>query len=128
MVPKALPYTIIHVFFVYYLDKYNLVRRRSVLMNVNGTMNRTMMNILILCIPVHLVAEMMYNSEISCIMLILLLLSILVSIRFKTKVRDGKKVDIASTMNYWGANCKFFHTDYRRENPALAGVAQAEFE
>ena len=31
-------------------------------------------------------------------------------------------------MNFWEANIKHFHTDSRRQNPALQGIAQKEFE
>ena len=58
MVPKALYYTILHLFFVYYIDKYNLVRRRCVLVSINTKMNKAMMKILMLCPIIYILASM----------------------------------------------------------------------
>lgn len=44
---------------------------------------------------------------------------------FSFKKRPEKSIDVADSMTFWEANSKYFHTDYRRQNPALAGVAQA---
>lgn len=54
----------------------------------------------------------------------LLLFSVVNLIKFSRKKRCEKKKDIANSMSFWEANWKYFHTDYRRENPALVGVAQ----
>lgn len=113
--------------FVYWIDKYNLVRRRTVDVVLNHKMNRRLVRILHWILPLYIVSTMVYNKKVTTLMLVLLGLSFLgKKILERVPVREKKK-DKAQGIAFWKGNAKYFYSDYKRENPALAGVAQAEY-
>ena len=121
-------YVIIHLVFVYWIDKYNLVRRRTGIIVLNHKMNRRLVRILHWILPLYLISTMIFHKKISVIMFVLLIISFVgKKILERIPVREKKK-DKSQGISFWKGNAKYFYSDYKRENPALAGVAQAEYK
>ena len=58
IIPKTIIYVIIYMIFGYWADKYNLVRRRSVMVVLNYKMNKRLLNIIYLVIPIFIISVM----------------------------------------------------------------------
>ena len=63
--------------FVYWIDKYNFVRRRSVMIVLNNKMNSALLKVLYLILPVYLISTMIYTKKTGIIMTSLLVISFL---------------------------------------------------
>jgi hypothetical protein len=127
-VKKVVLYAMISFYFSYWIDKYNLSRRRTVRTHVNSTLNIYMMTIMQLCTPLFIASQLLLHNH-SFIKMFLLVLSLMSFYKpFINLVKaDRHKDEVGKNLTYRVSKQKLFETDYRRENPALRGLEKEGF-
>ena len=114
----------------YWIDKYNLARRRTVVYHINADLNLLMMN------AVHstvtgFILMMAGMHGISSLKAILLVVSLAIwmkpAIVWARKRSRKDRQEIGSNLRFSACKRKIFETDYRRENPATKGHEKQEF-
>jgi hypothetical protein len=108
----------------YWIDKYNLARRRTVKFNINSALNTFMMRIVHLTVTIFILM-MIGMHGFTFIKAFLLILSVIRYAKpaiFKARARSHRqKEEQGSNLKYSDCKRKIFETDYRRENPAVHG-------
>lgn len=104
-VKKVVLYAIISFYFNYWIDKYNLSRKRTVRYHVNSTLNSYMMKTVQLAISLFVCSQLLLHNR-STVKLMVLAVSIMLYLRpFMDSVRSTRKKDEVGK-NYTYQQCK----------------------
>lgn len=104
-------YALAHLLFVYWVDKYNFVRRRSTNVSFDDKMNKTLEKVIHCCLPMFLLSLMIHNWKINWVLVALIIISFFNSNYLFLRGTRTKSTDKAESTLYSEAK-KNFHASY----------------
>lgn len=127
-VKRVVLYALVSFYFNYWMDKYNLSRKRTVCYHVNSTLNSYMMQTVQLSVPLFIFSQVLVHGA-SAVKLLLLIIGVMCYFRPFTKMvrATRSKDEVGKNLTYRQCKEAIFETDYRRENPALRGLEKEGF-
>lgn len=127
---RVVLYALICQFCSYWIDKYNLARRRTVIYHINASLNNLMMRLVHVAVTAFLLM-MIITHGFSTAKVVLLAISLFfcanpAMARVRRRGQRAKE-EFGRNLRYSACKRKIFETDYRRENPAIKGHEHLEF-